>query len=123
MWLSRVQEAERGSRLAERCCKVTRELSGGVGGCAQAHRTCPPKAFISTQPSGVLPEARGTACFRVYGPDFSRAAGSPSEKKGPLPASGDIGAGHTALGPLAAFGFGEPRAARRRVAPDAIPGL
>lgn len=63
-----------------------------MGGCAQAHRTCPPKAFISTQPSGVLPEARGTACFRVYGPDCSRAAGSPSEKKGPLPASGDIGA-------------------------------
>lgn len=33
------------------------ELSGGVGGCAQGHQACPPRALISTQPSRVLPEA------------------------------------------------------------------
>lgn len=38
------------------------------------------------------PGGEGDCVFPCLRPDCSRAAGSPSEKKGPLPASGDIGA-------------------------------
>lgn len=63
-----------------------------------------------------------TGSWQPFGKEGA-APGIRGHRGAPAPASGDIGAGRTALGPLAAFGFGEPRAARRRVASDAVPGL